>query len=734
MALLILSLFSGMPISWGATATYRPTVNTDNQVVTAFAGGTYWGNDLFAEVATSGKTQWTGYNFQNTNITKDSLINSATLTLYYHNGADFNDTGTLEPRNITVGYRYDGGPEWTYDKLVHGATTQGFSGVQTLYEVTAWDAPGNYTIDVTEVLQDLVLLPGYTAGWNIKLFTFILAEVGPGFDDTWFSYSVNGVYDVNDLHLNRPSLTVDYTPGAYYDGMSTPPAASGGVFNMTVYFEDDYGNNTATVFEYAHPATVTDTITRWQGKTDSTDIWNQMYPWAEDDQPVFHVGNVGYIIMRDDTTGTNLTSWKYYLNNGSLVHHQDLVTTLNNVIIVDTAYDNNTDTVHIIYGEGGAFDVYYFNITNVSTTFTISTPEALLDSTGNLEDWDLYLDRYTSQIWVAGFSNSQYFSCLKRALSGGAWTSNLLESGNSLWGKIAFCRSPIDNKMVLAREYQHATPSSRYITFMYLNETDLTMANSDTIRSVDITNDGYGISTELVAGETVLGTPALFYCTLTQSTDHKPWIAVTTNNFTTYSDFYRATASGYETDSIYPYIDINGTLRIMYNVRFSDPDDGLYDFRYDELDEGYANHRLGESEITRGLYGETYPYLGGGPGGGGGGGAGFNPPDINSTFSVCVQNWLISEYGTGPYTEAQIDQAIDWCQEGITPFPPANETDPYNWTQTRKTWKMWFLFLGMVCIGVPWLIFAATKNMSLLPLVIILNALGFGLLMNLGVL
>jgi hypothetical protein len=106
---------------------------------------------------------------------------------------------------------------------------------------------------------------------------------------------------------------------------------------------------------------------------------------------------------------------------------------------------------------------------------------------------------------------------------------------------------------------------------------------------------------------------------------------------------------------------------------------------------------------------------------------GFNytaPPGVDPQ---CVDNYLTINYGSAPYSEAEIQEAIDFCDtwEDPGPTPP-----PGSWSSSRKQFKLYFLFLGIFFIAGPWVGFAVDGDPKWIGYILLLNALGVGLIIE----
>lgn len=730
-----MSVFTAIPRTEAVIDTHRTEVNTADQVVTAFPDGTYWDNEFFAEVATNGKTQWTGYNFPDTNISQYSLINSATLQLNYYNGYDFNATGTLEHHNITVGYRLDGGPNWSYDILVHGATAQGFQGSEVLYDITQWDTYQNYTIDVTDLMQELVLNPGYQAGWNVKFYTFWLSQVGPGFDTTYFSYNVAGTYTVGGVHLDRPQLTVDYEPGGYYDQFidTTTP---GGNTSIPVILTDV--NTTDDHFGIFESPTV-----------------NNSYPVFElsDGENIRTVGyagqNIEYLNDSLYVLGYNNSDAMFglYSSNNSGVDWW-LELSIRAVLPEATAlaWDNINQVFHVAYATAG--DVYYDNLTWTGMAWDAAygpgagaTVKTASGSAGGLA-WSTDFDNTWCLAWNAnGQSRGARFfmpdpipkviEVFATGLNGA--TNELLAYNNTWWYCMAYAPPAQTVRFYVFNGNLTSGDMTNWANFAVGGSSTLGdhKPGGFALGNYNYTTHGPGEKLVFVNADFVSG---LYY----------PEVCILQNNGTVTNHKANVTAphTSMTNGPITIITDQNGTLLVMFGLIDNgggEPLTGIYAVPVEWFFKGDDNYLISDFTPYR-VYTDKFPldannqvYISAidpiltneiiaGPGG-----STFNSTD--QEFTACVGSALLTLFGTGPYTEDQINEGIAWCEGGETAFPPVNTTDPYNWSTTRKTWKMMFIFLGMAFIAVPWLIFASTKEMKYLAYIIILNSLGFGLLL-----
>jgi len=237
--ILILNLVGPVFLIWADTDQGRPENSVNYQVVSAYTDGTFNYNHPAISIARSDRTVTGGILIKDLNISGDSKINSAILSVYYWNNINYSTS------NINVNIRgvYGSPDDLDYDSIVNGVTTP----ASVNFNVSAFDAgEGWYNITLTDVIQQLVLYPGYNQGDNFIIKTLSIPAQAPG--DPAYNYQISGSVFPENHH--RPILYVDYTPGVFYEGWEITPGTGGGgsldglpgVFekvNSTTAFDDN---------------------------------------------------------------------------------------------------------------------------------------------------------------------------------------------------------------------------------------------------------------------------------------------------------------------------------------------------------------------------------------------------------------------------------------------------------------------------------------------------------------
>jgi hypothetical protein len=345
--------------------TNRPTINQARRVVTCFEDGTFWFDHLGAVVASNAKNTYTGYLFENFNISGDSRIDNATLTLYYYNNLDYGTNDTFILIEGILGSPLSLG----WDDVVNGYDTASF----VTYNVSTWIAEGYYTINVTEIIQEMVLLPTYQAGDNFLLRTFHLAPSGPGADPTYYDYSVKS--NIEPEASKRPSLQIGWTPGVFYDGWDITPLPSG--FNATPigYYSTGNGNEHILMFN----GTSGEIIANNTQKAGEFVDFRSTFPLMLNGSAYF-INSTGYL---KNTTDAGLT-WEVVAQIDSNL----LANPFQHPYGLTYDYENNM--IHVGY-HYQTFDVYYVNVS--LTTGTAGARQLVNDGGSTYSGFrSLYID------------------------------------------------------------------------------------------------------------------------------------------------------------------------------------------------------------------------------------------------------------------------------------------------------------------------------------------------------
>lgn len=223
--ILLINIFAPLTVL-ADTDTARPDDNSNYQVVSAYLDGTLNYNHPAITVATSDRITHAGILFKGLNISADSLINEAILSVYYWNNINYTTSGI----NIQIRGVYGDPDNIDYDSLVNGVSTS----ASVTYNASYFDAgEGWYNITITDVIQQMIAVSGYSPGDNFLIKIIHIPAQAPG--DPWYNYQISGSLFPENNH--RPYLYVDYTPGSLYEGWIITPGASGLDGNYTGLLE-----------------------------------------------------------------------------------------------------------------------------------------------------------------------------------------------------------------------------------------------------------------------------------------------------------------------------------------------------------------------------------------------------------------------------------------------------------------------------------------------------------------
>lgn len=678
--------------------------NTENyQVVSAYLDGTLNYNHPAITVASSDKTVYGGILFKGVNISDTSLINDAVLSVYYWNNINWTTNGiTIQVKGI-----YGSPDQLDYDSVKNGITTP----ASVTYEVSAWDAgEGWYNISVTNIIQQLILDPGYTPGDNFLIQTLHIPSISPG--DPEYNYQISGsVFPENN---RRPYLYIDYTPGVNYRGWTITPGSPGGITGQFYIFDTNGTGLRIWDASTNRNVTITNSDPAWTFSTGYSYAQNVYEQTGKSEYYaiLWNASNAGYLCKTSDnfTTITALTQ----------------LFSANTYIFYDLDYSDDSDLLMVTYGstslasgynrvwdcgsdswlhaqefmslgagcrgldtmvlevEAGR-DVFYtvFTSTSISgaksydtiagsysadNTFTTSAP---VGASGANIEYDAYLN--TFYIWFASYGD------------GDLYQNNQTDPDVTAWDFGTWATK--------TRFYKINSGTIRDFD----NGVRVLISNNTAVAVGYMTSPDYAL---MIYAETPY-TPATWVNKLEDQ------------NFTSVSNTWVMAFPGGD-PLVYVWDDIADKIYLENYTWF--------------------NGTHSPAELTRtalsvdadrlGYAGTQRPtVLQGGPATN----PTYTPPSGNNNTD-CVDFYLATHYPNG-FNISNVQEAIDYCDDWIPPDDP-DPDESGSWSTSKKTFKLIFLVLGISFIAVPWILFALTKEPQFIAWILLLNALGAGLLIE----
>lgn len=708
-------IFIGLPIPRAQAVSDTFTApGLPGYVVEARPGGFFLDSTSAVSVAELGQDVYTGYLFPNVDIYRNATINSATLKLWY--GAGHNWNTTQDTFILVQGIR--GSPTiLEYDTVMNPATTA----ASTTYKISDWNASQVYSIDVTDIVDELTEQFMYNSDptWdNIAIRIWAITPVGPwvpGTEPDYYDYQVAS--NIGAFSAHKPELDINWTLATetdqeYKGYVITPGAGISGNFMA-------YNSSGALVI---HTAQVDgDNVTEGIGPL----------PINPDDnkEGICSVGGVLYMV-----NGTGLTPFDFHLLksiDGGLnwIYIGQVGTTGINSGLKTLIYDLD-DTIHIAYKYG--YDVRYINYTLSSGNF--SAPLLIHDGAYSLIGLRGYWDILHDTIWFTStgghLGGSVRRATVMRKANGGAWEEYSLPTDERRYSQVV----EIDEVMYWGIHAYSVTPASNALVLYNLTTySDLTswnligsVAGSGELKTFDLAKWIDGSAEKLLIAVEVEIPNRI---RIGDSSDG----GISFNNFKFFNFTDKSETLEYN-EPLFYYAE-DGEVSLVMRVFYQGA-------TYHYLT--YGNHTWFRSNHTEGsalkvfetsknglLYAgrDQRPYAEGV------GAWIITPPPGAGNDTTCIDNYLAEI--NNPTIE-DVKDAIDFClvpgDPGADPEDPGegpwDESDP--WYLDRQRFKMYILIIGLSCIIFPWMILARNRDFSYIFMALFLNLLGVALLYMVG--
>lgn len=679
-------VFNELALVFGATISIG-TAPIINQVAYEYDDGTYFGAGPVATIAQHDKNVYSGIVFPDVVIPANASVINATLTLYYWNNLNY----TEAPTNILI-EAIPGNPSVIYPGLLRAPATTTTN--YYTYDISGWDASGNYTLEITDIVAELQGAWVWNqTGNNILIRVQALAPVGPfapGSEPDYYRYEISTNLGPDS---QKPRLSVNYTESAgnteYYNG-----------YTIIQTYEGEFsgflgGNN--RLFHYSYEAPI-----GWYNYTlPATDARE----WIGGNEQGWAVGDKLYLLLcnttRVDLWYANLTDLTSYTNIGALRTTQPEDYCM--------AYNEAENTLYLYHQDvPGVVIMRTYNITSgvLSGSSTVINVGAYA-GTG----LDACYDPVNEYVWMVACSadttGSQrhlyLFNC-----SGATYTQKL--KGTSPLG------GNFDNPNVDIFDNQVWLFGTANGASHYYQSYDLTTGADTSGGWVLVNNEAVGYTETIVKGPPV---ERLYYILDDKAVDNKKKII------------------SYDTNAVktttYPTANYTGDDQ-LYTTRFTYYGNETILLEVENADKIYHF----ESPLTLGSGG---PYTIAGFWSFYDTGLSFNLPNmagIGTSEGATVFTVIPPTGGETPDPDclalATTIEEVKACIDNVNLDDPDNpgaggfsENDP--WWVSRKQFKLYFLLLGLFFIAYPWVMFASTRDPQWVGYILMLNALGIGFLL-----
>lgn len=699
---IMILIFNELALVLGAVEQSNPPSGDLNMVAYEYEDGTYSGSGPVATIAQHDKNVYSGIIFPDVVIPANASVSNATLTLHYWNGLNYAET----PTNILI-EAIPGDPSVIYPGLLRTPATTTAS--YYTYDISGWDAEGNFTLVITDIVKELQ--EGYT--WNetannILIRIVALAPTGPGSSPDYYRYEIStNLGPANEIPLLNITYDASTSEDIFYKGYTITPHPNG-TYTGTQYVVE-VGDATWRVTGAINE--------HWLISTDN-DVFILVYDDGGDD--------VSYYI----SDWGDLSDWDDPTEHGETVYIGDA---FSERPAVSAWYHEVED---IVWLSGGYQSIGNNYVRHTNTTF---------DSTLG------YASLWNSQIGSHG-GNTIRSTCVVETPAG--YRAVGYGSGSTVSYK--YYTSPTD-AVYTTYGGTLATDASAEVIVSYFggleSKIGMFMAYEDELDDYDLRfrtvnmSDNSGVSGLVYMGYIDRYTYALSpgalnddQCYLTYYNTSSGWLeswAISVDGTYTKSMIDELTPVG--------TVSVSSILDTMYN------DTRIVAYVYDDsVNSIYAyNFYNGTWDGTPKLVttiGYTITSLMATPKGN------VNVSGLLAEHSTGLIYIDVSEAFTGGFggftvttppgytppdpdclasaeTLADVEACIDTVLDDDPENPGAGDFEGDEpWYVSRKGFKLYFLLLGIFFIGFPWILFASDRDPKWIGYILFFNTMGLGLL------
>lgn len=724
-ALVYLGAFKNPAYVRAATQTYTVPLETPGKMATLLEDLTYYEDTWTIYLARHDNGLFSGIVFDGVAIGQGSIINQANLTIYYPSGVDF-DTD-----NVTATIRgYDADDISTLNQglLKNGPVTT----AEYYLNCSQFTTQGHYTIEITAVIQEIINRHGWEPGNNLGLIIWTARQVEWKNRSIPYFYEAAGNY--GSFKNRRPTLSIRYGEAP------AGPVTGDYEYNGTYRGYDIYKGAEGTRLVLFEDASGQDWVNCYNNISGVWTQYNYSLPFNVDLDP--DVQDTGIVIGHDlyvcGDSGTNVSLYRSP-DFGASWEYLHSWTVSNTIEAWTMSFNPDTYSLHVFSYDETALRCFYFSY-NVSSDSTIQAPLTIFDG-ANVGPYDIAMATdENDNVWLAATIAGSWGSEVR------LWTDQRI-SGAWAGNRIFDASDGADQWTWVDIQYAQDVPNNDYPVVFIVSTADDIYADRKT--KTEALGNLHFDKGEWPAGVQSLGRDG------SVNTIFNSVLWVWPDAIDPYDEYfsiylaYKDTKGGnldiVGTAATWPYFssgyydNANYSSNMHYTAIYWDWT-GPRVYSQDINDKGTLFEmglgwleRPGTFIYTQGAWNAKKKII--------------HHEDIDyytvASYPFGDPVWLIYDNGslvdTLPLEEYNITDITDLIDDTLG-FD--NETDPYDpgagsiWTGEeypflgRLAFKRYFILAGLFMVVAPWVYISITKDIGFIPMLIVLNAAGIGLLLG----